>query len=175
MWYAVMMSTEMTPIQAMFAAQREALFQGQQAVQQGAAMQQEVNQALISALQAGLGLQRQTLETTQSMTHSFLDVYERSMPGGGPGFNAARESLDELVAVALDQHGEYAEVVENSAIEGVETANQLNDEFVDVVVQQYEQFIDAHQEFEAQSVEAFEAFTSQLDGLFYGPQNVEPQ
>ena len=93
-----------SPVTTTFEMQREAIEQGQQAIEQGIEFQQNMNEAFLGSFESQESAQRRTVELTQSVLHGYFDAVEGIIPGADSTLDELRETVDEQYDVLLENH-----------------------------------------------------------------------
>lgn len=154
------MSQTDSPIRPWFDFQRAALKQGEQALKQGLATQRSANRMALAGLEGQESLQRQGMEIAQAATYAYIDASTAMM--GGRGGVGQRGAVDETFARLKDAHAQYFEAIARELDRGVESFDELSDDYVEALDEQTDQLLDAHQTIEDQSVQNVDEFSRQL-------------
>ncbi len=135
---------------------------------------QQRQQAVIDSLDTQESAQRRGVELQQTALHSYLDAMASTMPGMTET-SSVRETVDEQFDFLLENHAEVFDNMETELEEGVDTYDEMTDEYVTAVNDQVDMLVEAHEELEAQSVEAAEQFGEQLEEVQEQVEEIQEQ
>ncbi|WP_121741609.1 hypothetical protein [Natronorubrum halophilum] len=95
-----------TPLSAALAAQRTAMANGQELIEQGLAVQQS---AAREAFQTSLLVQRQGIEAAQNATQQYFDAVSALAEADAGELRGRQQSMNEAIAELEDAHGQLAD------------------------------------------------------------------
>ena len=158
------MSQTTSPIRATFDAQRTAITQGRQMFKGGIAFQRNAGKMSASSLQGLESLQRQQLELARAMTKSYYDGME-AMTGTDPS-GGQQETVMDAFDRLEESHADVFAVVERELERGIDSFDELSEEFVGTLEEGTDQLLESHRTIEDQTVRNTEELTEgMLDGL----------
>lgn len=159
------MSSEQTPIQSAFEAQRRTVEELAKGWVQQVEFSNQLNESAVDSFASTSELQRNTVRSLQSMTNTSWDVMDRSLPGDVQLFEMARDTMDELFEQSLQQHAELSETMGNSMREAVAEGTAMNMRTNDMLQSNLETFLRFHESVEADSTAALRTMVGQLDDV----------
>ena len=164
-----------TPVTTTFEMQRQAIKQGQNALEQGVEFQQTMSEALVDSMGSQESAQRRTVELSKTAFHSYLDAMESTIPGAAGSVEEVREAVDEQFEFLLENHAELFESIEEETREGMDAYDELAGDYLDAMDEQLEMVLDAHEDLEDQSIEAAEQVEDQLEQMQDQVEEVQDQ
>ena len=164
-----------TPVTTAFEMQRATIEQSQKALEQSVSFQQNVNEAVIDSLDTQESAQRRGVELSKTAFHSYLDAIETTVPGMAGTTDEMRQAVDEQYDFLLENHAEVFESVESEMLEGVESYDEMTEDYVTAVDEQVSMLVEAHEELESQSVEVAEQFGEQLEEVQEQVEEIQDQ
>ncbi|MFB6166582.1 MAG: hypothetical protein ABEJ31_15595 [Haloarculaceae archaeon] len=169
------MSEYTTPVTTTFELQRQAIKQGQQAIEQGVEFQQTLNRAMLDQLSSQESAQRRTVELSKTAFESYLETLESSVPGAAGTVAEIRDAVDEQFEFLLENHAELFDNVEQEYAEGLDAYDDLTADYLQAMNEQVDLVLEAHQDFEDQSIEAVEQVEDQLEQVQDQVEQVQDQ
>ncbi len=164
-----------SPITTTFEMQRATIEQGHRALKQGMEAQRSMNRAMVDSMDSQESAQRRLVELSRTLTESYLDAVESTMPGMGGTVEEMRTALDDQYEFLLENHAEAFDSMEVEMGEGADAYEELTDDYMGAVDEQIEMIVEAHEELEDQSVEATRQFAEQFDQLQEQVEEVQEQ
>jgi DNA repair exonuclease SbcCD ATPase subunit len=158
-------STFTTPVSTAFEMQRNAIRQGQQAIESGIEFQKRMNAAMLDGFEATEEAQRGTVEMTENALHSYLDVLEATVPGAASMTGQVRETVDEQFESLYQSHEEAFDVTEGEFAKGVDAYDEMAVDYLAAMNDQIEALLEAHEEIEGQTLEAFQQAEGQFEEM----------
>ncbi|MFC7072797.1 hypothetical protein ACFQJ7_06170 [Halovenus rubra] len=163
-----------TPIKTAFELQRKTIEQSQRAMENGLEFQREMASATIDTLDVQETSQRQAVEFLQQNLHQTLDAVE-GMPGAVGMTDGIRTTVDEQYQELLEAHAEAFDTVEDELHDGIDTYDEMTEEYLETLNEQLDMLLEAHEEFEGQSIEATEQVSEQVEDLQEQVEDVQAQ
>lgn len=157
----------------MFDAQRTAIKQGQQAFKQGLAVQRSAGRMALTGLKGQESLQRQGLELAQAATHGYMGASAAVLGSEEPP--EQRQTIDETFARLKETHSQFFDAVERELNRGVESFDELSDDYVDALDEQLDQLLESQQTIEDQTTRNFDEFSQQLREQLERTQEMQDQ
>ncbi len=154
-----------SPVKTTFELQRKTIEQGQNAVAQAMDFQQRIGSAAVDSVDAQESAQRKLVELQQETLHSVLDAFEGAVPGAEDATTELRTTVDDQYETVLDNHAEVFENLHSELKDGLDSYDELNDEYLDAFDEFVASLVELHEDFEEQSVEAVEELEEQADEL----------
>jgi len=154
-----------SPVKTTFELQRKTIEQGQNAVSQTVDFQQRIGEAAIEGIDAQESAQRKFVELQQETLHSVLDAFEGAIPGAEDATGELRTTVDDQFETVLDNHAELFENLHSELEDGLESYDELNDEYLDAFDEFVASVVDLHEDVEEQSVEAVGELEEQAEEL----------
>ena len=158
-------STFTTPVSTAFEMQRNAIRQGQQAIESGVEFQKRMNAAMLDGFDATEEAQRGTVEMTENAVHSYLDVVEATAPGAATVTGQVREALDQQFDSLYRSHEEAFDVTEGEVAKGVDAYDEMVLDYMAAMNDGIEALLEAHEEIEGQTLEAFQQVQGQFEEM----------
>ncbi|WP_207217127.1 helix-hairpin-helix domain-containing protein [Natrinema altunense] len=149
-----------SPIRTMFDAQRTAVEQSQQLLEQGMATQRTVDTMVLTGLKWQESLQRHYLEIAQAATHGSLSAMATTLPADDA--TEAHRSVDESFEQLKRTHAAVYDALERELEQGVDSADERSAEFVDALDDQTDQLLEMTETVEDRTVETVDGFAGHL-------------
>lgn len=159
------MSEYTTPISTAFELQRSTIEQGRQMFERSIEMQQNMTHAFVGSMGSQEDAQRQGVELSRKTLHTYLNTVEATVPGLTGPVNEVRAMIDEQYDALLDAHSESFDVAEDEFERGIDTYDEMMEEYLRVLSSQTELLLDAHEDMEYQTVDTFEQVRLQIEEL----------
>ena len=158
-------STFTTPVSTAFEMQRNAIRQGQQAIESGVEFQKRMNAAMLDGVGATEEAQRGTVEMTENAVHSYLDAVEATVPGAASMTGQLRETVDGQFDSLYQAHEEAFEMTEGEVAKGVDAYDEMVVDYLAAMNDQIEALLEAHEEIEGQTLESFRQAEGQFEEM----------
>lgn len=154
-----------SPVKTTFELQRKTIEQGQNAVSQTMDFQQRIGEAAVESIGTQESAQRKLVELQQETLHSVLDALEGSVPGAEDATGDLRTTIDDQYETVLDNHAELFENLHRELDDGLDSYDELNEEYLDAFDEFVASVVELHEDLEEQSIEAVGELEEQADEL----------
>lgn len=158
------MSQTATPITIAFDLQRTAIENTRDAVRRNVEAQRALGEAVFDVESA-----TETSERSYEALATFVDVYfdavAATTPGGTDQLADVRTAVEDQLATVEDNHVAVLEAFEANLAEGTEVAEDVTDEFLAALDEQFDAVLAANEDAEAETIEVADEVEAEITAL----------